>query len=157
MKIKTLADFQAYHSLANQLEELVNASFQEGLSWNRKAFFADFQSEYARYYLIEHEDQIIGMVNGHQLFEEFELFLVAVHPDFRGTGLATLLLQTLEEALQSEAVNQILLEVRPSNQQALNLYTKFCFEQYHTRKDYYTQPIEDAWLLRKKVSQKRNE
>lgn len=153
MKIKTLTDYPDQEALARQLEKLVETAFTEGVSWNYQAFISDFHSQFARYFLLEEDGNIIGLVNGHQLFDEFELFLLAIHPDFRKKGLATCLFQSMEDQLQRQKVQQILLEVRASNQRALKLYEQFSFERYHIRKNYYEQPVEDAWLLRKRVKE----
>jgi ribosomal-protein-alanine N-acetyltransferase len=39
------------------------------------------------------------------------------------------------------------LEVRPSNAAAVTLYKKLGFEILGTRKNYYTNPNEDAYLM----------
>ena len=42
-----------------------------------------------------------------------------------------------------------LLEVRESNQAAIELYRSLGFVAVGTRRNYYSQPLEDALLLRK--------
>jgi len=39
------------------------------------------------------------------------------------------------------------LEVRSSNQQAISLYERFGFDQVGMRKNYYSNPREDAQIL----------
>lgn len=72
--------------------------------------------------------------------------VLAVHPDWRGLGLGELLLITaLQQAVAMKAAS-VMLEVRPSNSTAQNLYAKYHFIPMgrHTR---YYQDGEDALLL----------
>ena len=52
----------------------------------------------------------------------------------------------IQEAQRQEA-EFISLEVRPSNRAAVALYTKLGFAEEGRRKNYYTDPTEDALLL----------
>ena len=49
--------------------------------------------------------------------------------------------------MYSEQLKFITLEVRPSNTAALKLYEGFGFEQVGERKNYYSNPAENAVLL----------
>ncbi|MCK5138448.1 MAG: ribosomal-protein-alanine N-acetyltransferase, partial [Thermodesulfovibrionia bacterium] len=49
-------------------------------------------------------------------------------------------------------VENVFLEVRKSNYQAIRLYQKFEFIQIGLRKKYYQQPVEDALLFQLKLS-----
>ncbi len=71
---------------------------------------------------------------------------LAIHPDWQGLGFGELLLiTTLEQTIAMEA-SAVMLEVRPSNARARNLYGKYHFVPVgrHTR---YYQDGEDALLL----------
>lgn len=48
---------------------------------------------------------------------------------------------------------EIYLEVRESNQSAIALYRKFSFQRFGIRKDYYSNPDEDAIIYRKDLSE----
>ena len=67
------------------------------------------------------------------MMDELEVTNIAIHPDFQGQGLAKLLLT----------------ELLSVNFAAQKCYEKFGFEIYHTRKNYYDKPLEDALLMRK--------
>lgn len=77
---------------------------------------------------------------------EYHVLNVAVHPDFRRSGIG--------EALMAEAVNEararkaqlMILEVRRSNIEARKLYRKFGFEERRLRRNYYG-PGEDALVM----------
>lgn len=72
---------------------------------------------------------------------------LAVLPQLRGGGLGTQLLEAvIAEAAHLGAV-ELTLEVRASNQAALRLYDRAGFQRAGVRKNYYTTPIEDAYIL----------
>ena len=73
---------------------------------------------------------------------------LAVRPELRGRGLGTQLLEAISvEAAHLGAV-ELTLEVRESNSAALQLYKSAGFTQEAVRKNYYTDPVEDALVLR---------
>lgn len=72
---------------------------------------------------------------------------LAVLPALRGRGLASrLLAEVMAEAGRMGAA-QATLEVRRSNIPARRLYAKAGFTEAGVRRDYYTQPVEDALTL----------
>jgi ribosomal-protein-alanine N-acetyltransferase len=78
---------------------------------------------------------------------EWELENVAVLAEFRRRGTArALVTQLLSEARQAGA-ERLLLEVRASNVAALELYRAMGFHQLGRRRDYYSNPTENALIL----------
>lgn len=74
---------------------------------------------------------------------------VAVHPDYRRQGIARLLVTELVAALAKKGVSSLALEVRASNAPAISLYEQLGFIQVGRRPNYYRNPKEDAYILRK--------
>ena len=72
---------------------------------------------------------------------------VAVDPDHRGHGIATLLLQRLFELTADDARRGYTLEVRVSNAVAIGLYEQLGFEARGIRRGYYTDNREDALIM----------
>ncbi|MDR1113854.1 MAG: GNAT family N-acetyltransferase [Candidatus Margulisbacteria bacterium] len=82
--------------------------------------------------------------------DELQILDVYVQPEYRRQGLAE---NALRELLrENPPLNNAYLEVRASNQAALNLYLKLGFTKTGLRKDYYNNPIEDAVLLHKELT-----
>jgi len=76
---------------------------------------------------------------------------LAVRPELRGRGLGTQMLEAIvDEALRLGA-ESLTLEVRASNVAAQRLYARAGFNQAGIRKSYYTNPVEDALILKRKI------
>ena len=79
---------------------------------------------------------------------------LAVHPDWRGRGLGTRLLDRALGVLDARGVDRAKLEVRQSNDAAIELYRRFGFEPRHLVTAYYADgeaaavlsvDLEDRW------------
>jgi ribosomal-protein-alanine N-acetyltransferase len=77
-----------------------------------------------------------------------ELEIIAVDPRFQRRGLGRKLFEELSHKLHMAGVREVVLEVRASNQAALELYRVLGFVETGRRRRYYADPQEDAVLLR---------
>ena len=76
---------------------------------------------------------------------------LAVRPELRGRGLGTQLLESILVEARHLGATSLTLEVRRSNTAAQRLYSKAGFFEHSVRKNYYTQPVEDAIVLLRKI------
>jgi ribosomal-protein-alanine N-acetyltransferase len=91
--------------------------------------------------------KVIGMIDVWLILDEAHIATLAIHPDYRGEGIAANMLQkVLFEAFNSGA-RRAMLEVRASNQIAQSLYKGFGFEIVTRRRRYYRDNNEDALLM----------
>ncbi len=74
---------------------------------------------------------------------------IAVLSEFRKQGIAKKLVLKLIETAKDNLCEFISLEVRESNSPAITLYKKFDFQEVANRKNYYSQPIENAIIMTK--------
>jgi ribosomal-protein-alanine N-acetyltransferase len=72
---------------------------------------------------------------------------VAVDPEQRGRGIATMLLERLFELTADDARRGYTLEVRVSNATAIGLYERLGFQARGIRRGYYTDNREDALIM----------
>ena len=72
---------------------------------------------------------------------------IAVDPDHRGRGIATMVLERLFELTVDDARRGYTLEVRVSNSTAIALYERLGFESRGIRRGYYTDNGEDALIM----------
>ena len=91
----------------------------------------------------EESGEIVGYVTSTYCLDEAEIITVAVSPNFRKTGVATKLIESLISSLKNLNVNTLFLEVRESNLGAISLYEKLGFTKLSVRKNYYN-GIENA-------------
>ncbi len=54
--------------------------------------------------------------------DQAHLFLLAVQPEYRRTGIGRLMMQWLEKTCRSAGIQQVRLEVRASNRDAMQFY-----------------------------------
>jgi ribosomal-protein-alanine N-acetyltransferase len=72
---------------------------------------------------------------------------LAVRPELRGRGLGIQMLEAIVAEAQRLGAESMALEVRRSNIAAQRLYSRAGFREEGVRKSYYTQPVEDALVL----------
>lgn len=84
---------------------------------------------------------------------EAHVLNLCISEDFRRQGLGERLLTHMLEIARQKHVGTVFLEVRPSNEPAINLYEKLGFNQIGTRHDYYPAKVgrEDAVILAKSL------
>lgn len=79
---------------------------------------------------------------------EAELESIAVAPAWQRRRVAHSLFMSLAAYLRGRLAESVFLEVRVSNRPARNLYRSLGFAEAGRRKAYYTDPTEDAVVLR---------
>jgi ribosomal-protein-alanine N-acetyltransferase len=77
-----------------------------------------------------------------------DLANLAVSPKTRGFGIGRWLLEHSVRLARQAGVEHLYLEVRASNERAIALYASAGFAQFGVRERYYTDPVEDAHVLR---------
>lgn len=116
-------------------------------------FFKELSLEIAHLYVVRHKndadcrDRVIGYIDYWKIGPEIHIIIFAVHPDFRRQGAGSVLLQYLIDKAWREGGEEILLDVRVSNEAASSLYRKFGFVECGRRKNYYQDHPEDAILM----------
>ena len=79
--------------------------------------------------------------------DEGQIANVAVAPAWRKQGIGRLLMERMIAKCIALGGVRLCLEVRLSNQPARRLYANLGFQEVGLRKNYYTQPLEDAILM----------
>ena len=116
--------------------------------WTKSQILAELERESGISLIIETSlQEIVGWCCGMLLPPEAELLKVAVSLKRQRQGVATLLLQEFITQLTKNGVAQIFLEVRAANSPALALYQQSGWKENGKRKQYYTNPVDDAVLL----------
>ena len=95
--------------------------------------------------------KVAALLSGYSAVGEGDITSVAVSPEHRRKGFAQSLIGEFERLLPDDT-ESIFLEVRESNTGAIALYEKCGFERISVRKNFYTQPRENAVVMAKKLT-----
>jgi ribosomal-protein-alanine N-acetyltransferase len=117
--------------------------------WTREMYAWELQNRSVCHILVVRTDdcRVAGFCAFWLVFDEIHINNVAMRPRFRGRGIGTALLHhVLDEATRLGA-RRATLEVRASNEGARRLYQRLGFYVAGTRRNYYSNPVEDALIL----------
>jgi len=99
-------------------------------------------------YGVDGEDgTLAGYLIVSRYVDAWHVMNIAVAPEHRGHGIATMLLERLFELTSEDARRGYTLEVRVSNATAIGLYERLGFEARGIRRGYYTDNREDALIM----------
>lgn len=91
-------------------------------------------------------DYIVGFTAFREVGDDYDLLQIAVDVNERRRGIGSLLLVSV---LSRVASRTLFLEVREGNAAAIALYKKHGFKLLRTRKNYYSDPTENALVMAK--------
>ncbi len=80
--------------------------------------------------------------------DDAELIRIAVRPEYRRQSIGRKLLNALTDETHRRDIHSIFLEVRSSNTAAAAMYEAAGFDRVGVRKAYYSNPQEDALIMR---------
>ena len=108
-------------------------------------------------WVYEVDGEIIGYTVISIADRESHILNLCVRPESQRQGVGKLLLDGIMETAKRFNASQVLLEVRPTNTAALNLYQSYGFNQVGRRHNYYPakKGREDALILAKSLSADR--
>ncbi len=117
--------------------------------WSRLSFEAELENEFSLAFAAVENGNILGCIIANNVYGECYISKLAVSPEHRRRGIASMLLNKVAERV-SDVKNrpaQIVLEVRKSNTAAINLYKKFGFTEIYEKENMYENPRENALVL----------
>ncbi|WP_317204709.1 ribosomal protein S18-alanine N-acetyltransferase [Janthinobacterium sp.] len=119
--------------------------------WSRGNFADSLASGYQAWVLRDQQGALLGYFLLMVVVDEAHLLNVAVGAALQGQGLGRFLLNQAVACARGLGMESMLLEVRPSNLRALDIYQRYGFSQIGRRKAYYpadNQQREDAIVMR---------
>lgn len=117
--------------------------------WSKQSLEEELNNETSLFLVAKEENEVIGYIGMSIVIDEGYIFNVAVRESYRNNGVATALINELVTYGKKNNFSFITLEVRESNMPAISLYSKFGFIKAGERKDYYSNPKENAILMTK--------
>lgn len=91
---------------------------------------------------------VLGFLSSLVAADEWHINNLATHPDFRRQGIGSSLLREGMARARARGAVCGFLEVRASNHIAQAFYHTLGFISWHRRPNYYSEPVEDALILR---------
>ena len=146
IRIATAADVAA-------LAEIERRCFSD--PWSPAGILETVQNETSLALVAGTEAATVGYLMGRVSGEEGEILNLAVLPEHRRAGIGADLLERGLQLLAARGVREVYLEVRASNEPALELYRARGFRPVGVRSHYYRNPREDALVLRAPISAPR--
>ena len=125
--------------------EIEQASFPA--PWFQESFLVEIYKNEVISKTALFEDRVIGYLCADYRLHESFILKLAVHPDFRRQGVASILMREAMNELKKKGCVFMYLKVRESNLSAKEFYEHFGFKIETVRKKYYDNPNEDALLM----------
>ena len=119
--------------------------------YNPNLFNYFFESYPQGFIVAELGQKIIGFIIGINTEKNYaKIVMLSVSEGFQGKKIGTELLLKLEKNLKKNGIIIIELEVRTTNNKAINFYKKQGYKIVEEIKEYY-QNNDDAYIMKKKI------
>lgn len=125
------------------------AAENSGTPWSENALLTYLLRDDTILMVSEDDDgRLTGFCGVLLMPPESEILDIAVDAGVRHLGIGTVLMSSVLREARKRGTSVTYLEVRESNVPAIGLYEKTGFEPYGRRARYYTDPVEDAIVMR---------
>lgn len=129
----------------DQVMEIENTAFS--VPWTREGFFTFLTRRDSMFLVAEEKQQILGYCGTLMVLDEADVTNLAVKKSRRREGIGEFLMKSMLLLLEEQGIAMVHLEVRSSNGTAIRLYERQGFVPDGLRKNYYSDPEEDAVLM----------
>ena len=129
-----------------ELEELCFS-----LPWSKKALELLCNGENVGFVALDGEKRVVAYGGMVCVLDEGQITNIAVHPDFRRRKIGEHIVSALLGYGEEKGISLYSLEVRESNKAAISLYQKLGFISVGNRKNFYSNPSENAIIMIKNI------
>ena len=131
----------------NYIEQIFNL---EKEIFKNSAFSIDYlktliKNDNSFIYVYTISKKVCGYLMVLDSIDVYEILAIATIEEYRNKGIA-------QELLDKIKIKDIFLEVRESNQIAISFYKKNKFKEISVRKNYYSEPNENAIIMKLEVN-----
>lgn len=119
--------------------------------WSEKGISEELGNENAVFFVASYLGETAGYMGMHTVLDECYVANIAVKEKFRRKGIGRKLLSFAENKAKERNCSFISLEVRENNKAAISLYSSEGYENMGMRKDFYTDPKENAVIMTKNL------
>ena len=139
-----LIDGQAEETVLNRIAEIEAGAYS--VPWDAASLADTLRYDHNFVILAYDGENIAGYLIFNLIMDQSELLRITVDEAYRCAGIGHKLMESYTEEIKSIAESS-LLEVRASNVPAIALYESCGYERLATRKNYYSEPVEDAIVM----------
>lgn len=132
--------------------EIENKCFKH--PWERKDFLYEMnENPVSNVWVIELSNEklnlktVCGFCDYWNTFDSGTLCQIAVHPDIQHKQLGTAMMDEIYNDCLAKKVRTLTLEVRASNEKAINFYKKNGFTISHTKPGYYNDGEDALYMI----------
>ena len=133
------------------LAEIEKACFSK--PWSEDGFLAELNNDTANFYTAMEGEKAVGYMGFYIICGQGYVANVAVLPSYRRKGIACRLIENAVHICKNSGAEFLSLEVRVSNSAAVALYEKYGFEKVGERKNFYSAPVENAYIMTKSFTE----
>jgi len=116
-------------------------------AWSENNIKDSIESKFDYCVVIEEDYRVLAYIIFRVNMDEAELFRIATDKNSRNVGFAHELMNFMISYLRDMKVKKVFLEVRCQNKDAISLYEHYGFKKIGIRKEYYSDPTDDALLM----------
>ena len=139
IRLATIEDAQAIYDIEQQ-------SFS--VPWSLESVLAELEGADNKLYMVVCEDnQIVGYAGAWLVYDEGQITNIAILPSARSKGYGSKLTKELIDQCLNRGMHEFFFELRISNLPALAMYRNLGFSVKGIRKEYYSEPKEDAYMM----------
>ncbi len=118
------------------------------MPWSREAYLLDIQDNpHSHYVICLYQNKLVAYAGYWLIGDEGDINNIAVAQAYRGLGIGNKLMAGLMADCKERGGQRMTLEVRQSNQKAIQLYEKMGFRAYGIRPRYYEDNGEGAVIM----------
>jgi ribosomal-protein-alanine N-acetyltransferase len=142
---------------SHHIGDLIRIADETNLSpWTAQGYLDEMKSDDAiMLRLVSDENQTLGFIVGRTVIGgeidtrlDVEIYNIAIATRYQGNGFGQVLFDAFAEICRKRDVNNVWLEVRESNHNAISFYERNGFTRVQTRRHFYDNPREHALLMR---------
>lgn len=139
---------------ADDIPTIIDIQTECGLSpWTSEAYEIELHRTDSIMLAALRDATIVGFIVGRAVHEvEAEIYNIGTTSHVRRTGVGSVLVDAFVEECRTRGVSKVWLEVRVGNQAARGFYRSLGFEPVLTRKNFYSNPVEDAIVMASDLS-----
>ena len=111
---------------------------------------SELHNKFARFFVATFNDMVIGYLSCWMVEDTVDIINVVIDKNYQHHGFGQALFFRMEEEAKINNCNNIMLEVKENNNQAIKFYLKQGYEQISIRKNYY-QDHSNALIMKKVI------